>query len=237
MWMLTAQGSGPVGDHVGPNPATPLGGWEGLVEWLKSGSPEELFWNWVSGMNCLHAALFVGAGLVYLLYGWKVFKILVVINAALLGAWAGHWLGQVRGLGWWPAPVGCVAFAALSWPFMRYAVSLMGGLAGAVLGVLAARSLGLEGPALAAGAVIGMATLGLLAFVFLRILVSGLSAVQGAVMTVGGLVAIVSRFRDMGGHIRTALYGHGYLLPLLVVVPAIIGFAYQFRRGPGQEKK
>src|SRR4051794_41581077 len=80
------------------------------------------------------AAVLILLGVVYLLYGYNLFKVLVVLNAALLGAALGLTMGERSGAKWPLAVVGAVLLGAISWPAMKYAVALMGGVFGALVG-------------------------------------------------------------------------------------------------------
>jgi len=188
---------------------------------------EQRFWDHVSQLNYAEAGLLIGAGLVYLLYGWKIFKILVMVNAALAGAWIAYWLAQRYEIGWWLSPIGGLVLAILAWPLMRYAVCLMSGLAGALLGAFVARSLMLSNTLVLASAALGLVTLGLLAFIIFRVIVVGFTSVQGSLMTVGGLVGMVAKVQNMSDAIQKGLFDRHYMLPIMVFIPALIGFVYQ----------
>ena len=65
------------------------------VETASSGAAEEAvvpmesFWNYITTLNRVEAVTFISFGVVCLMYGWRVFKILVVISFALLGLFLG----------------------------------------------------------------------------------------------------------------------------------------------------
>jgi len=190
-------------------------------------------------MGMLQAILLLACGLVYLLYGWKVFKVLVVVNATLLGTIVGVQVGaMIKGGGGnmslYCGIAGAVIFGALSWPLMKYAVSIMGGLAGSFLGYAiwnyGARMAGVEEPGKYAwaGALIGLVALGLLAFIIFRVTVVTFTAFQGAMLTVAGILAIALKYDMPNANIRTAFTNNPHLLPLLILVPAVIGFAFQY---------
>jgi hypothetical protein len=208
----------------------PLASAAAIREALSAGSgaaPEERFWQVVSGVSYLEASLLLAVGLVYLLYGFKIFRILVMVNAALLGAWAGEWASGRFGWPWWVALLGASALGVLAWPLMRYAVCLMGGLAGAFLGAMIARSAAPDATSVAVGAGIGLAVLGVLAFVIFRIVIICFTSLQGALLTVAGVVGLVARFEKAAAAVHAALVGRPYLLAILIGVPAVIGVVYQ----------
>jgi hypothetical protein len=190
----------------------------------------------LASTSWLPAILLVACGLVYLFQGWKIFKILVLVNAACLGAILGAHLGNMLqgenmplyvGLG------GAALLSVLAYPTMKYMVSVMGGLAGSLLGYgiwrYAVTALGRrELIAHAwAGALIGLIVLGMLAFVIFRLTVISFTSFQGAVMSVSGVVAMLLKHQEISTVLRNALFTNVHLLPLIVGVPAGIGFIYQ----------
>jgi len=197
-------------------------------------------------MDVALALVLLVCGLVYLLQGWKVFKMLVIINAGILGAMVGGELGRnltVQHGAVFSAVAGSVLLAVLAWPLMKAAVSLMGGLAGAFVGYgmwsYAARLIGRPGLAdyTWVGALLGLIALGLLAFIVFKAVIMVFTSLQGSVMTVSGLVAILCRL----GPVREALYeplrSNAHLLLLLIALPATIGLVFQYSALAKQAKK
>ncbi len=189
-----------------------------------------------SEYGAVMAMLLFACGLVYMLQGWKIFKVLVVANAAVLGAVVGGKLGMLlHGQNTWlyTGIAGGLLLAVLAGPLMRYAVSLMGGLAGSFLGYALWRYLAdtLGQPDMLTyawvGALIGLITLGLLAFVILQIVVTIVTSVQGALMTVCGIVALLMKYQPLRDSLEMPLRHNTHLVLLLIGVPAVIGFAMQ----------
>jgi len=98
--------------------------------------PVDLIWEYITSLNLLEALTFMSFGSVCLFYGWRIFKMLVVISFALLGLIMGitisdkisgggnQLLGGLIGLG---------VMAALSVPLIRWAVCILGAVAGGIL--------------------------------------------------------------------------------------------------------
>ena len=211
-----------------------IGVWDRILAFELPSSAE--FVQSLTGLSALPAVLLLASGLVYLLQGWKVFKILIVINAAILGAFLGQHLGtllQGENMPLFCGLAGALLLAALAWPLMKFALSLMGGLAGSFLGYgmwhYAANVLGK--PHLNeyawAGALIGLITLGLLSFLIFKLVVMIFTSLQGSIMTVSGILALLLKYPPLHEELRAALTHNMHLLPLLMVVPAVIGFAFQ----------
>lgn len=176
------------------------------------------------------------AGIVFLIYGFKCFKAFVLIDAALLGAMIGGYLGSLgqranlpllMGLG------GALILSVLAWFAMKYAVGVFAALAGGLLGFglwyVVAAMLGNEGMLRHswAGGLIGIVALGLLAFVSFRPTVMIFTSLQGAVMIVSGACSVLMA-NNVISSLQAELVGNDYLLCVLVAVPAAGGFFYQF---------
>lgn len=218
-----------------PTPAPPDPGLVDKIYSLDIPTQQE-FLGWLAALNAIQAILLLAAGLLCLLQGWKVFKVIVIVNAAILGTLAGGYLGRllpgantplIAGL------AGALLFGVLAWPLMKYAVSVMGGLVGAFLGyavwLYAATAAGQEQIAAYAwaGALIGLIALGLLAFVIFRLVVEIFTAFQGALLTVAGIVALLLMHESLRDKLTGAFESNEYLLPLVICVPGVIGFAFQ----------
>ena len=198
----------------------------------------------LTGMHPIQACLLLACGVVYLVYGWKLFKILVVANFATIGIFAGHHLGALAegsnaNMPLIAAIAGGLVVAVLAWPLMKYGIAVMGGLAGSFVGygtwhyiVTAVNRTNLLEYHWV-GATIGLITLGLLAFVIFRITVIVFTAFQGSLMALTGGLALLLKSPELSTKINDNFTQNIYLLPLLIGVPAIIGFAVQFFSAPG----
>jgi len=195
--------------------------------------------------GALLAMLLFACGLVYMLQGWKIFKILVVANVAVLGAVAGSYLGsRAHGPNTWvyTSVAGAMLLGGLAWPLMKYAVSLLGGVVGSFVGygLWHYVTTALDRPDLLqyawVGALVGLITLGLLAFVILKFVVMFVTSLQGAVMAVGGVLSLALKYMpdsDLEGPLRD----NSHLMALLIGVPAIIGLVFQTCWSKAPKKK
>jgi hypothetical protein len=191
----------------------------------------------LAALEPVYACLLLAGGLACLVHGWKLFKVVVVVNAAIIGVLLGRWLAGAIGddpnTPMFTAIGGGLLLAGLAWPFMKSAVGLMGALAGGALGLgLWHYAAGAAAkPDLAehawAGGLIGLVSLGLLAFVIFRFVVITTTSFQGAAMTVCGLIALLLKYQRVAEPMRTSLQDNVYLMPLVVAVPAIVGFTAQ----------
>lgn len=197
----------------------------------------EEFIHQLTMMHPVVGALLLGVGGVYLLLGWRIFKVLVIANACVLGMGAGVWVGTellkypnmdiIGGI------AGGLLLAVAAWPLMRWAVSIMGALAGAAVGFglwrYVAQAAGQ--PDLIrlswVGALIGLITMGLLAFLIFKAVVIIFTSLQGSGMMVSGTCALLMKHDGLRTALTTNLTNNVYLLPLLVIVPTLIGVIFQ----------
>ena len=121
--------------------------------------PIDFIWEQITALSWLQAVIAISFGIVWLLYGWRIFKILVVISFALLGMVLGMMVAEkISGqnqqlLG---AVIGLVGMAAISLPLMRWAVSILGAVAGGILTSGVWYAAGLNESYILAGTMIGV---------------------------------------------------------------------------------
>lgn len=178
----------------------------------------------------------VAVGGLFLAMGWKIVKVLVVLNAAAVGAGVGAAAGQniaTPNMDIILAIVGGILLAALAWPTIKWAVSLMGGLAGAAVGwatwhyvATAAGATDLVAHR-GIGAIIGMITLALLAFLIFKTVVIFFTSFQGAVMVIAGAMAVMTHSAELRQWLNNTLTANDYLLPILVLLPGCFGAIIQ----------
>lgn len=177
------------------------------------------------------ATLLLGLGLVYLLWGYTAYKGLIVVNAAVLGASIGSTMGESIHAELPLAIVGAFAAAALTWPLMKWAVAIMGGLFGGLLGASIWRMCELDPSFTWAGATIGLVTLGLLTFIVFRGCVMMFTSLQGALMLIIGLLSLLYQYHEIAPQVTQNMMLKPFLLPLAIFIPTIIGLVYQQHNG------
>jgi len=191
--------------------------------------PLDDIWQFISNVSWLEAAVFVAFGVIYLAYGWRIFKALVVINYAAIGLYLGIYLGDKLGSGLWGGIMGAITLGTVCYPFMKFAISLLGALAGGVLGAAVWRIMTLPDPLIWAGALAGLVAGGLLAFSSFKTSIMLFTSLQGSTFIVVGMLALLSDYPDLNRHLTDAVYAHVFLLPALLVVPTVSGIFFQAR--------
>ncbi len=180
------------------------------------------------------AALLVGLGIVYLLFGFYWYKTLIMVNAICLGAFLGLVIGQRFGNPWVGAFLGGCLSAAITWPQMKYAVAVMGALVGAVIGAGIWQSFQLETAFAWTGAMMGLIFFGLMCFILFRGSIMMYTSFQGSIMLVFGLLALILKYEQIGSPLAGKMMVNHFLLPLFVLVPAIGGIMYQQHNHPAE---
>jgi hypothetical protein len=164
---------------------------------------------------------------IYLGFGVAAFRWLVTLNAAIVGAYFGAWVGGKADSTMPAAIVGGFTAAALAWPLMKYAVAVMGGVYGAVLGAALWRSVGLPPDLAWAGGLVGLVGFGLLSFILFHGSLMMYTSLQGSVMLVFGLLGLVFKYPDIGMRILESLTAKPFILPMAIFIPSILGLLYQ----------
>lgn len=196
--------------------------------------------QWCQDMRPGEATILLILGVVYLLWGYYSFKILVTLNAALLGAVIGARVGQQGGSMYLGACVGGFAAAAMTWPLMKYAVAFMGGVFGALLGASVWRTIGLQPEMCWAGALMGLIAFGLLSFILFKASVMMYTSLQGSVMLIFGILGLIYKYQELAPKVTEKMSLQPYLLPMSIFIPALLGLIYQqtqFGQPEGAGKK
>jgi hypothetical protein len=188
--------------------------------------------NWCHHMNPGLAALLIGLGIVYLLFGFKMFRVLMMLNAAAIGAALGFGLGQSSEMGFALMVLCGFVAAAVTWPLMKWAVAVLGGLAGALLGASIWQTFGLDPHFAWSGALTGLVLFGLLSFIIFRGSVTMYMSLQGAAMLIFGLLAMAFKYEQIAPRMTHAMTLRPFILPMAVIIPAIIGMLYQQSDAP-----
>ena len=189
--------------------------------------------GWCQQMGPGTALLLILLGAVYLLYGWAIFKILITLNVAIVGAYVGAMLGQrIGGFALAGGVVGALITAAVAYPLMKWAVAVMGGICGALVGASAWLSAGQPADLAWAGALTGLVGFGMFSFILFRGSIIMYTSIQGALMVIVGLLGLAFKYQDFSPRIAQGVGGQPIMLPLLVLIPTILGLIYQQTHSP-----
>ncbi len=193
-------------------------------------------WKHISSLDIVEALTFISFGTVCLFYGWRVFKILVTICFGLLGLILGTWANAqlIQGNGIWLELICAIFFAALSIPFMRWGVTVLGALSGAILisGIWLAA--GLQENSVWIGALFGVVIGGLVSFHVFKIAVILFTGLGGSVLLAMGALAVLYNERVIENkQLETFVQQHAWFLPVFLLAPLGVGVYLQYRSSKG----
>jgi len=192
--------------------------------------PMDVIWEYVTSLNFLEALTFISFGAVCLLYGWRVFKILVVICFGLLGLGLGITIGgKIHGDSSqvWGGLIGFGLMAGVSLPLMRWAVSILGAVAGGLLTSGIWYACGLTERYIWAGALIGIVAGGMISFIIFKIAVMLFASLGGSALIVAGTLALLYLYPETTEEVKELVFNNNWFLPLALMVPTAVGLIVQ----------
>jgi hypothetical protein len=194
--------------------------------------PIDAFWEQITSLTRLEALTFISFGVVCLFYGWRVFKVLVVINFALLGMMLGMAVTEkIVGLNnqFAGGIAGMIILAVLSVPLMRWAVCLLGAAAGGILTSGIWYACGLTERYIWAGGLIGIIAGGMISFIIFKAAVILFSSLWGSLLIVVGSLALLYLYPRTAGKVEDLVFSLKWFLPTLITLPTAIGFVLQHK--------
>ena len=191
--------------------------------------PVDLIWQQITSLGLLEALTFISFGVVCLFYGWRVFKILVIISFALIGLFVGVYINRtlIGGNGVWLGIIAMVLFGFFSVPMMRWGVSILGAAAGGMLTGGAWYALRLPEQYIWAGALVGVIAGGMISFIIFKIAVMLFTSFGGGVLVVVGVLAIMYEYMGAADDVENLVFTQKWFLPLVLLVPMALGIFFQ----------
>jgi len=192
--------------------------------------PMDLFWTQITSLGLLEALTFISFGAVCLVYGWRVFKMLVVISFGLLGLLLGITVsdkisgGDSQILG---GLIGLGLLAALSVPLMRWAISILGAVAGGILTSGIWYACGLTEKYIWAGALIGIVAGGMISFIIFKVAVILFSSLGGSGLMATGILALLYLYPQTTEKVEELIFTQKWFLPTMLIAPTLVGIILQ----------
>ena len=183
------------------------------------------------------ACILVILGVIYLMFGYSVFRALVTLNAMAAGAYLGALLGKSSNAVAAGAMIGAMIAGAITFPLMKYAVMIMGGIFGAALGASLWRQANLQPDLVWAGALSGLIFFGMLSMILFRGSVILYTSLQGSVMLVFGIIALLYKYQSIVPDVTDVFNKRAFILPTVVLIPALLGLLYQQSMYPAPSAK
>ncbi|MBN1457714.1 MAG: hypothetical protein JW912_07675 [Sedimentisphaerales bacterium] len=193
--------------------------------------PMDFIWTQITALTWLQAVLAISFGVVYLMYGWRIFRVLVVICFALIGMFLGIKVGQFMGSQIWGGILGLILLAAISMPLMKWCVCLLGAVAGGILTAGVWYAFELPQMYIWAGATVGIVAGGMISFIVLKASVMLFTSLGGSVITVVGMLALLHLYEGLQEPVTTYVHDlvmeQNWFFPLVLTIPTIIGIIIQ----------
>jgi hypothetical protein len=167
----------------------------------------------------------VGVGL--MLFGWRVWKVAVVMSYAVIGAGLAAWIkGPCDQL--WPYMLGgAIALGALSYKPITLAVSLLGGAVGGFIVMLCFETIGLRGTPLWAAGAAALIACTSVSYLNRQHIIIIVTAFQGAVLVLSGLTAWVMASYWLYDAFQSLTTDSMIVLPFMLAVPTVMSSFYQ----------
>jgi len=191
--------------------------------------PIDLIWQHITSLSKLEALTFIAFGSVCLLYGWRVFKILVVICFAGFGLALGMIVNDKIGGGNNPilAVLVSIVMAIVSVPLMRWAVCLLGAAAGGLLTAGFWYACELPEEFLWAGSLTGIVAGGMISFIVFKIAVMLFSSLGGSALIAAGALALLHIYPQTSEDIQQLVFNEKWFLVVALSIPTVIGLLIQ----------
>lgn len=192
--------------------------------------PMDLIWQHITSLGIVEALTFISFGIVCLLYGWRVYKILVSISFGLFGLSIAILANKyIAGVIVWLALISVVLFAVVSIPLMRYGVAALSAAAGGILTGGGWLAVGLPEQYIWAGAIIGIVAGAMISFVAkcYKISVMLFTSFSGSSLIVAGVLAIIYHYMMDGEKLKQVVFEQKWFLPAILLVPLALGMFFQ----------
>jgi hypothetical protein len=200
----------------------------------------DLIWQQITTLTWFQAVLAISFGVVYLLYGWRIFRVLVVISFGMIGMFLGIMAGQKFGSGntdgpgtyvIWGGLIGTVVLAFLAIPLMKWCVSFLGAIAGGIITSAIWYACKLPEEYIWAGSIIGVVAGGMISFILLKASVMLFTSLGGSLITAIGVLALIHEYEiglpEPTAHVEDLIYNQAWFLPVILIVPTLVGMLIQ----------
>ena len=169
----------------------------------------------------------LAGGIALMLFGWRMWKVCVILSFGLAGMGIGYSLAETTSQEL-PYAVGCGALlAVISYYPVNYSLSLVGGAVGGAFIVHTLEGMGLGGPVLWILGGIGLFGAAALAFINRQLVVIGVTSFLGAVLLMSGLAAVMMSSRSLYNTFRHMMNSSAIVLPFVLLVPSVMSGFYQ----------
>ncbi len=185
-------------------------------------------WGSLRGVHPVEAAILIIIGVAFLVYGFRIYKVLVILAYAIVGLFVGamvasafHFNPVVGMIG------GAIVLGLLAWPLYLVGWGLIGGAVmagvGAMLAGMVTTNAVYQGMAAAVAGVLGI----VLTILLMRTLVIIVTSIVGAAALIWGVLRLTLVVHGLGDPVIEMLQEKQWLQLVVVAVPAVVGMILQ----------
>jgi len=190
-------------------------------------------WTHVTSLSWFQAVIAIAFGAILLFHGWRIYKMLVVISFALLGLFLGMLAGERVGSPLWGAVIGMLVLGFLAIPLMQWAISILGAIAGGILGASFWYAGNLPDKYVLAGALIGIVAGGMISFIVIKAAVILFTSLQGAILVAAGVLALLADWQQTAARTRDVFFEQRWFVPVLLAIITALGVYMQAKFNKG----
>ena len=194
----------------------------------------DAIWQQATALTWQQAVIAFAFGVIPLMYGWRIYKLLTVIGLGLVGLQLGMWVGSQFEKPIIGAVIGACLLSVIAIPLMKWAVCALGALAGAVIAAGIWHAFSLPQEYVWAGALVGLVAGGMLSFAVFKLAVMFFTSFLGSSLILLSAFALVYRFENFvqdppTTHLNNLYYNNHWFLPALLICVTVAGIILQFR--------
>lgn len=167
------------------------------------------------------------SGLGLMLFGWRMWRVCVMLGFGLIGAGVGWALAESVNMQGTYAAIGAGVLGVTSYWARMYAIVALGGLIGGAVVMAFLSQAGLYGMPLWALSGAGFAGCVALALLNRQHVVILVTATMGAALVVSGVVTLLASSKPLYGTLRQMVDGSAMVLPFILLVPTVMSCFYQ----------
>jgi hypothetical protein len=192
--------------------------------------PMDLIWQHITSLGLVEALAFISFGIVCLLYGWRIYKVLVSISFGLFGLSIAILANKyIEGVIVWLALVFVVLFTVLSMPLMKYGVVILSAAAGGILTAGGWIAAGFPDQYIWAGALVGVIACAMISFIVFKVSVMLFTSFDGSILLSAGVLAIMYQHIIEGEKLKQIVFEQKWFLPLILLIPMGLGIYLQHK--------
>ncbi|MBN2842249.1 MAG: hypothetical protein JXM68_04115 [Sedimentisphaerales bacterium] len=186
-------------------------------------------WTYLESLNWIQSMAAITIATIFLFYGYRLFRLLVTLNFVFAGMLLGRYIGGQLGSAMWGGILGFLSLGCLPYPFMKYCVSILGGLAGAAIGMTLQRGIVATDVFLlsGSGAIAGLVAGAFLAFSSFKNTVMLFTSLQGSACLLIGILSLIKNQTPLSGYLRQYIFDIPIALPALLCSIVVFGVFIQ----------